>query len=80
MKLLMLVALLILSSQYVDAQEVRVYVPENKRITEQQAQFGQRMIQQNYIRNEHIMDTQEAIRYGLPLPAPTYNQGRHNIR
>ena len=66
MKTITLAALLILSSQYVDAQ-VHVYVPENKRAIEQQAQFGQRMIQQNYIRNEQAMDMQEVIRYGLPL-------------
>lgn len=66
MKLITLVALLILSSQYVVAQ-VHVYVPENRRAIEQQMQFGQRMLQQNYIRNEQIMNTQEAIRYGLPL-------------
>ena len=58
MKLITLSMLLILSSNFVEA--------DNKEMVRQQMNAGQRMIQQGYIRNEQIMNTQEAIRYGQP--------------
>jgi len=68
MKLITLSILLILSSNFVEAN--------NREMVKQQMNAGQRMIQQGYIRNEQIMNTQEAIRYGLP----STTRGDINVR
>jgi hypothetical protein len=71
MKLLTLSILLILSSNFVEAQSI----PRNKEMVRQQMNAGQRMIQQGYVRNEQIMNTQEAIRYDRQYPRTRYQTG-----
>jgi hypothetical protein len=71
MKLLTLSILLILSSNFVEAQSI----PRNKEMVRQQMNAGQQMIQQGYVRNEQIMNTQEAIRYDRQYPRTRYQTG-----
>ena len=71
MKLITLAMLLILSSNFVEAQTI----PRNKEMVRQQMNAGQYMIRQGYIRNEQIMNTQEAIRYGRINPTTSFQSG-----
>lgn len=67
MKLLTLAVLLILTSHIMSA-EAQTYVPANRDFVRQQMGQGQERVRREMLRNEYMMDTQEAMRYGRVLP------------
>lgn len=66
-KIVILLVLLV-ASFTVSAQPI----PTNKEMVRQQMNSGQARVRQELIRNERIMDMQEAVRYGTPQGDPRF--------